>query len=488
MFVKYSHPDDQVRKRQSLPKFQPPNTSWGPSHSFSSDSQDDSPTKIMLNKSQLTSTTEASTPSNESPTSPQEEQQQAQASFLKQVWNSPPARTLFCEKDTSTTTLNEQDSEDNIKELKSFAGCFTGETFCNVCFSSFALTTKDDTKLESPTPNSETTKIIPPSNTSTPIPNETSPESDVVSTSSTLDTPLDERRLKAKRRLLRLGALAGKGEDVMERPIQSLELVEQDAYDLNKSISELTMRSSHEKETAPESRLMAYYAVGRNHRQTGRGGNRRCYFTGKVILGGTPFYAGSVQQGLRTLVVFCLPSSLGLPKEPKRSSSGERKRGLPESTRSLTSMDDMSLSVDEELDPNWNLKIEYLLSVLPRPSQELLLEMKACFPVQYETLPEIVRSSKCWGLYVKFCSFSGLPIAEGELHYKVKEVLARQYGEDIILCHEVVKAANGRSAETLSMPNQKTFSYLRKYYTQQSERLPKDVFLRSSWKAVTPAK
>eukprot|EP00549_Striatella_unipunctata_P010506 CAMPEP_0118713526 /NCGR_PEP_ID=MMETSP0800-20121206/25578_1 /TAXON_ID=210618 ORGANISM="Striatella unipunctata, Strain CCMP2910" /NCGR_SAMPLE_ID=MMETSP0800 /ASSEMBLY_ACC=CAM_ASM_000638 /LENGTH=73 /DNA_ID=CAMNT_0006619013 /DNA_START=36 /DNA_END=254 /DNA_ORIENTATION=+ len=73
------------------------------------------------------------------------------------------------------------------------------------------------------------------------------------------------------------------------------------------------MRSSHAEATTrlAETRRMAYYAVGKHH---GKGGNRRCYFTGKLILSGVPFYAGSVQQGLRTLVVFCLPSSLDLPK------------------------------------------------------------------------------------------------------------------------------------------------------------------------------
>mmetsp|Transcript_18556 Transcript_18556/g.33578 ORF Transcript_18556/g.33578 Transcript_18556/m.33578 type:complete len:200 (-) Transcript_18556:405-1004(-) len=78
-----------------------------------------------------------------------------------------------------------------------------------------------------------------------------------------------------------------------------------------------------------DSRRMAYYAVGRTNNQNNNhddnngnsnsnnkspgGGNRRCYFTGNVIPYGMPFYAGSVQQGPRTLVVFCLPSALGLP-------------------------------------------------------------------------------------------------------------------------------------------------------------------------------
>ena len=67
------------------------------------------------------------------------------------------------------------------------------------------------------------------------------------------------------------------------------------------------MRSSYAEATAKisDQRRTAYYAVGRCHLNSGRGGNRRCYFYGKLILGGAPFYAGTVQKGLRTLVVFC---------------------------------------------------------------------------------------------------------------------------------------------------------------------------------------
>jgi hypothetical protein len=108
-------------------------------------------------------------------------------------------------------------------------------------------------------------------------------------------------------------------------PVETLDVSVEEAAALERSISELTMRSSYAtaignskadlvfKAVPEKSRRMAYYAVGKHHRQAGRGGNRRCYFTGKLILGGAPFYAGSVQQGLRTLVVFCLPSALGLP-------------------------------------------------------------------------------------------------------------------------------------------------------------------------------
>jgi hypothetical protein len=42
-------------------------------------------------------------------------------------------------------------------------------------------------------------------------------------------------------------------------------------------------------------------------------------FYWQAHLGGAPFYAGSFQQGLRTLVVFCLPSALGLPESDAKA-------------------------------------------------------------------------------------------------------------------------------------------------------------------------
>lgn len=306
-------------------------------------------------------------------------------------------------------------------------------------------------------------------------------------------------------------------------PVESLELNKQTAVELERCISELTMRSSYGEATAKiaENRRMAYYAVGRHHRQSGRGGNRRCYFTGKLILGGAPFFAGSVQQGLRTLVVFCLPSAVGLPLDVQRNSSPSTRtpigslsshrrpslssrsnasvaqsRGNPRSTTGsllsrkgsklsrLSSVDDTS--VEEELDPNWELDKEYLLSVLPEPTQDLLDEMAERYPAQFETLPVQVRSPHCWKLYVKFCFFSGLPIAEGEMHYKVRDSLANQYGEEIILSHEVMEAVNGDSAEILRLPNLKTFRYLRKHYHQQSAKLPDSCFQRQAWEMVRP--
>jgi hypothetical protein len=302
-------------------------------------------------------------------------------------------------------------------------------------------------------------------------------------------------------------------------PLDTFTVDKTEAVELEQSISELTMRSSYGCATAKlsENRRMAYYAVGKHHRQSGRGGNRRCYFTGKLILSGAPFYAGSVQQGLRTLVVFCLPSSVGLPKGivdaakdsgsvlsllegpsvGRFSTAGPSKGGARSilsrkgsrigGSSKMSCMDEMSLSVGEELDPNWGMDKDYLLRVLPAPNQELLDEMAMRFPEQFETLPVQVRSPHCWRLYVKFCFFSGLPIAEGELHYKVRDNVADAFGEEVILSHEVMEAVNGHdSAEIIRLPNLKTFGYLQKHYNQQSAKLPEEVFQRKAWEMIRP--
>ena len=146
----------------------------------------------------------------------------------------------------------------------------------------------------------------------------------------------------------------------------------------------------------------------------------------------------------------------------------------------------MSLSYEEEEDVNAHLDREYLLRVLPPPSQDLLDNMADRYPEQFETLPLQVRSPHCWCLFVKFCFFSGLPIAEGEMHYKVQDAVAEKYGEEIILSHEVMEAVNGASAEILRLPNQKTFRYLQKHYTQQCGKLSDEVFKRSNWEVVLP--
>jgi hypothetical protein len=349
-------------------------------------------------------------------------------------------------------------------------------------------------------------------------------------------------------------------------PIRCFEVKPEEAMELERSISELTMRSSYAAtdmalQKIPEHRRMAYYAVGRHHRQSGRGGNRRCYFSGKLILGGTPFYAGSVLQGLRTLVVFCLPSSIGLPSKdtmlllnvphPELSnrsdshstgtttlkglrllksgtngskqstpsyashytqhsqnlgashatgnstirSSGRKSQNRVASGAStagskvsrLSSLDDLSLSVEGDLDPNWSLDRDTLLKVLPPASPELLRSMATLYPDQFETLPVQVRDARQWKLYVKFCFFSGLPISDGEMHYKVRDAIAEQvYGEEIVLSHDVMEAATGASAEILTLPNRTVLRYLRKHYAQQCQKLDDRVFQRASWERVAP--
>jgi hypothetical protein len=87
-----------------------------------------------------------------------------------------------------------------------------------------------------------------------------------------------------------------------------------DTAELERSVSELTMRSSYASELDltrklhSENRRMAYYYYAADGKHSDE--NRRCYFTGELIVG--PFYAGLVQQGLKTLVVLCLPLALGL--------------------------------------------------------------------------------------------------------------------------------------------------------------------------------
>jgi hypothetical protein len=333
-------------------------------------------------------------------------------------------------------------------------------------------------------------------------------------------------------------------------PLSSFEVKNLDARELERNISELTMRSSYGGQEAslaklPDNRRMAYYAVGKHHRQ-GRGGNRRCYFSGKLILGGAPFYAGTVLQGLRTLVVFCLPSAIGLPDKDKLNSSSQQRVGssggvitavsarhkssstssqifsmdpqqqqggsrppllnnrsskrlltgassvasrtLGSKSMSKMSLDDLSLSIDGDLDPNWGLDRDFLLQVLPEASAVLLQTIQVTYPEQFETLPVQVRDASRWKLFVKFCFFSGLPIAEGEMHYKVRDDLAEStYGEEIVLSHEVMEAVNGiASAEILTLPNIKTFSYLKKHYATQCSKLDERVFQRNTWERVAP--
>jgi len=259
------------------------------------------------------------------------------------------------------------------------------------------------------------------------------------------------------------------------------------------SISELTMRSSygaemqrlfitnpvlwqrHQSQFVPhpqtmEGRRMAYYAVGKSSPEEEEGNDgsvcdhRRCYFTGQSICTPEPFYAGLVQQGSKTLVVFCLPSAI-------------------------------MQSCHYTMDGNY----QAMLDGLPVPNNYLLDLMKECYPEQYATLPMQVRIPTCWRIYTRFCYFSGLPILEGELHYRVKEDEgrldkdqtdggARQIlPEEVILSHDVMVAVLGQdSSDILKLPNQHLFIYLKIYYPQQSSKLSDKVFHRSKWEKVHP--
>lgn len=316
-------------------------------------------------------------------------------------------------------------------------------------------------------------------------------------------------------------------------PISTLSL--NSSVPFQRCISELTMKSSYGEAVTPVSdmRRMAYYAVGKHHVQKGNngaptGGNRRCYFTGAPIIGGRPFYAGSVQQGMRTLIVFCLPSALGLPKredlekvtEMEMNSQHDRKGSSDLTRRTMTGLSTAALSqhdstfnedgfIMSELfhstawteDENGNLceslNTDFIIQALPDPNRELLSSMQEIFPEQFSSLSQHLRRPHCWRLYVKFCFFSGLPIADGEMYYKVMDDIVEKNGkkdrrlEEISLSHEVMEAANGESAEILMLPGKKTFKYLQKHYKQQCakltpQKLHKKVFDRSSWIRVMP--
>ena len=154
----------------------------------------------------------------------------------------------------------------------------------------------------------------------------------------------------------------------------------------------------------------------------------------------------------------------------------------------------------EDYDYNYlQVDREALLDVLPEPDQGFLDRLKETFPAEFATLPIQVRSPHCWRLFCDFCFFLGLPIAEGELHYRVKDGIARpQFNKEedaanhshrtdpIILSHEVMEAVNGKSMDILRLPNMKTFHYLQKHYTQQCSKLTEQVFERRSWEFVRP--
>ncbi len=325
------------------------------------------------------------------------------------------------------------------------------------------------------------------------------------------------------------------------------------AIPFQNSISELTMKSSFGEAITPVSdmRRMAYYAVGKSHSPKGTktsnnnsnngGGNRKCYFTGNPIISGQPFYAGSVQQGLRTLIVFCLPIALGLPRKEDIEKVSEMvdiasqgnvgrttrigdnisvndlsrriKSGL--STAALSQHDsiynDERFVISELFHPTttnaWtedengnvceNLTADFIMQALPDPNRDLLLNMQELYPEEFESLSPQLRRPQCWRLYIKFCFFSGLPIADGEMYYKVVDDVVHNYGkknmktEEIALSHEVMEVVSGDSAEILTLPSKKTFQYLQTHYKQQCAKLTpiklyKKVFDRSNWIRVMP--
>jgi hypothetical protein len=505
---------------------------WGPTHSF--DSDDDTDMQVENKKEGNSDTTKEETNSSDSPlriVSPESAASATAASNpLNRLYESamtamtPTSRSL--KKATSSCLYKDDDIVASDIEPDHVILSRSGEMLaaldpCRPC---------RNPTCESPppsSPDSEDEQVLK------------TPSTDAVnivrdlSNAESGTTPASRRRQRHMERLKAQARLEIASNTNVPAPVKTLEVKPKE---LERSISELTMKSSYGEATAKlaEHRRMAYYAVGKYHGRSG--GNRRCYFTGKLILGGAPFYAGSVQQGLRTLVVFCLPSALGLPLTDdsdappsasknktasclKRSasytsigstrskestsvgftaqprSSIRRLRSMATGTKSasgtatasrLSSLDDMSLSYEEEEDINAHLDREYLLRVLPAPSQDLLDNMADRYPEQFETLPLQVRSPHCWHLYVKFCFFSGLPIAEGEMHYKLNDAVAEQFGEEIILSHEVMEAVNGASAEILRLPNQKTFRYLQKHYTQQCGKLNEQVFMRNNWEVVLP--
>lgn len=304
--------------------------------------------------------------------------------------------------------------------------------------------------------------------------------------------------------------------------------------EFSRNISELTMKSClglgpNVPGSLPSSRRMAYYAVGKQpSSKDTRGGNRRCYFTGALIYGGQPFYAGSVQQGSRTLVVFCLPKALGLPRRQdlerlamvdqdqlmeiktctsnvsQKSKRSHKSFGGKTQASRYSSACSEDVAMDSFVTDNWEedengnvvetANAELLLLALPEPSQMLMEEMEKRYTEQFLTLPQQIRKHESWRLYMRFCFFSGLPIADGEMYYKVldkvtsklKKQLRRSGLNEIILSHEVMEAAHGCSSELINLPTRKTFRYLHEHYGQQCAKLNDRVFKRTNWQKVMP--
>ena len=282
------------------------------------------------------------------------------------------------------------------------------------------------------------------------------------------------------------------------------------------AVSELTMRSSYGEIMDPidVNRRMAYYAVGKAGSARGAQGNRRCYFSGRLILGSTPFYAGTVRQGLRTLVVFCLPSSAGLPSPAalRRAEAEMGEMALRDAVALHSTSKKSGLSTfmvdDADPDPNRSIPSEVLLEALPEPNSSVLKTVAARFPDLFSTLPEQVQDPAYWRLYERFCHFSGLPISVGEVHYRVRtETVGRtkltdklESGDgakrgggansdipEVVLSHEVMLACNGEaSSEIIRLPNTRCFRYLKKHYPVQCSKLAGEVFDRAMWEMVLP--
>ena len=236
------------------------------------------------------------------------------------------------------------------------------------------------------------------------------------------------------------------------------------------TVSELTMHSHGDAylkfltaKNIHVQRRMAYYAVGdpnptNTWNQTKQNNpNRRCYFTGRDILPKQPFFAGILHHDLRSLVVFCLPSSLDYDNTNN-----------PESLTNIS-------------------------------EETLIHDIQKRYPQQFASLPIPMQTpstsnESCWKLYVKFCFFSGLPIAEGEMHYRVQDsqhCLVQTSNDDddssIYLSHELIVSINGeQSADIIRLPNKKTFAHLKTHYQQQSTKLKEQVFCRDSWEVVLP--
>jgi hypothetical protein len=150
------------------------------------------------------------------------------------------------------------------------------------------------------------------------------------------------------------------------------------------------------------------------------------------------------------------------------------------------------LSIESQLDPNWDIDKEFLLQVLPPAGPELIEQITKLYPEQFETLPVQVRDWNRWKLYTKFCFFSGLPIGQDEVHYKITDHIAQQlyYGEEqILLSHDIMITSEGlESAELIALPNRSVLRYIRKQYVQQCHKLQNDerIFQRKNWERISP--